>query len=135
MDPELSARFSRVMLVDDSSIDNFINKLIMEKICFAKEVVVKQSATNALEYLQSLENQIALKPEVIFLDIRMPEIDGFEFLRRYDLLPEKVKEKVKIVMLSSSLDENDLNQANENKYVCKFMNKPLSKEELLSLPN
>ncbi len=121
-------RYPSVMLIDDNELDNFINKKLLENEHFAGAVTVHLSALNALEELKSMpENKL---PDLIFLDIMMPHMDGFAFLDEFGKLDEKIKSHCKILMLSTSESFKDLNKANQNKYVYKFLNKPLSKAVL-----
>jgi len=124
-------KLEKVLLIDDSDIDNMVNKKVIEKTGVAKTIVIKKSAQSALDYLKDLSlNASDDIPDVIFLDIRMPEIDGFGFLEKYENLPEAVKGKIAIIMLSSSIDQDDYNRALANKYVRFFLNKPLKKENI-----
>jgi len=124
-------KLEKVLLIDDSDIDNMVNKKVIEKTGVAKSIVIKKSAQSALDYLKDLSsNAFAEIPDVIFLDIRMPEIDGFGFLEKYEDLPEVVTRKIAIIMLSSSIDQDDYNRALANKYVRFFLNKPLKKENI-----
>jgi CheY-like chemotaxis protein len=121
-----TARYSVVMLVDDNELDNFINKKLLENEKFAETVLVHQSAQSALEELKKSE----IQPDIIFLDIMMPHMDGFGFLDEFGKLSDSLKNKTKIVMLSTSESFKDLNRANQSKYVYKFLNKPLNKPVL-----
>jgi len=119
-------RYKKVMFIDDNELDNFINKKLIESENFAAEVQTYLSAPEALAYLKSNATDAALLPDIIFLDIIMPVMDGFAFLEEYARLPENLKLKCKIVMLSTTESFTELNRANQNKYVRKFLNKPLS---------
>jgi CheY-like chemotaxis protein len=123
-------KYKSVLLVDDSEIDNFVNKKLISKTQFAKETFEKLTARSALEFLQKESANHENLPDIIFLDIMMPIMDGFAFLNEFDKLPESVRKKCKIVMLSSSESFKDLNRANSNKYVKKFLNKPLNEKAL-----
>lgn len=117
------------MVIDDSHIDRFIAERIINKSNFSESTILMSSAIEALQYLKNVENNDDL-PQVIFLDIRMPEMDGFEFLKKYSELPESLKRNCIIAMISSSADINDHKRAKESPYVYCFMEKPLSNEQL-----
>jgi CheY-like chemotaxis protein len=122
-----------VMLVDDNDTDNFIHKRVIELTGFAKSIVVKNSGKSALEYLESNKNNIANLPDVIFLDINMPIVDGFVFLFEYENFPENLKQKCRIAILSSSDNKRDIDRIVDNEYVVNFITKPLSEEALADL--
>ncbi|MFL5730207.1 MAG: response regulator [Cytophagaceae bacterium] len=122
-----------VMLVDDNDTDNFIHKRVIELTGFSKNIVVKNSGKSALEYIESNKGNIANLPDVIFLDINMPIVDGFVFLFEYENFPEEVKQKCKIAILSSSDNKRDIDRIVDNEYVINFITKPLSEEALADL--
>jgi CheY-like chemotaxis protein len=120
-------RYKLVMLIDDNELDNFVNKKLIENEQFANEVTVESSGISALDHLKKSSVEI---PDLIFLDIMMPGMDGFAFLDEFAKLGDEIKKKSKIIMLSTSESFKDLNKANQNKYVYKFLNKPLNKAVL-----
>ena len=124
---------STVMLVDDNDTDNFIHKRVIELTKFSKNIIVKNSGKSALEYLDSNKNNIELLPDIIFLDINMPIVDGFVFLFEYENFPEDLKNKCKIVILSSSDSKRDIDRIVDNEYVINFITKPLSDDSLEKL--
>jgi len=127
-----SSRYNVVMLVDDNELDNFVNKKLIENEHFAGVVLVQPSGSSALDYLKKNSAGQDM-PEIVFLDIVMPNMDGFGFLEEFEKLNDEVKRKTKIVMLSTSESFKDLNRANQSKYVYKFLNKPLNKSVLDAL--
>ena len=129
----MSTRYPLVMLVDDNELDNFINKKLVEADSFASATTIHTSAQSALDYLKNNSNDDGQTPDLIFLDIMMPEMDGFDFLDAFDKMPDSVRSKSKIVMLSTSDSFKDLNRANQNKYVKRFLNKPLNSQVLGAL--
>jgi len=116
------------LLIDDNYIDNFVTRRILESGNFAEQIIVRQSPAEAIQSLQ----EGTVKPDVIFLDIRMPMMSGFEFLQEYDKLDEG-KKGAKIFMLSSSLDPIDIKRSGENKYITQFIHKPLTQKILEEL--
>jgi CheY-like chemotaxis protein len=120
------SNYKTCLLIDDNYIDNFVTRKILEGGNFAENVVVSQSAADAINSLRSG----AVKPDVIFLDIRMPVMGGFEFLQEYDKLDIDNKQAIKIFMLSSSLDPTDLRKSTNNKYITQFIHKPITQKTL-----
>jgi CheY-like chemotaxis protein len=120
-----------VMLVDDSSIDNFVNKKIMQRYEFTTDVIEFSKARSALKYLLELNNNMEEKiPSILFLDLDMPEIDGFEFLEAFNLLSERLKKMINVVILTSSINPSDVERCSKYKSVLTFLHKPLMKNNL-----
>ncbi len=128
--PEGNVRFKKALVIDDNEADRYVANRILQRYHFAAEIILKESARKALEYLRSLENSPEELPQFIFLDIRMPEMDGFGFLEEYDNLPDSIKRNCVILMLSTSLDSADHQKAETNPYIKRFLNKPLDKANL-----
>ena len=125
----MAVRYKTCLLIDDNYIDNFVTRKILESGNFAEKIVVQQSPQDALIAIQ----QGIIKPDVIFLDIRMPVMTGFEFLEEYDKLDLDLENPVKIFMLSSSLDPTDMSNSRNSRHVAQFIHKPLTYEALQEL--
>lgn len=122
-----------VMLIDDNDTDNFLSKKIMEHVKFADHILIKNTGKSALEYLLSHQDDLSKIPDIVFLDINMPIVDGFVFLYEYESFPPHLQEKIKVVILSSSNNKRDINRFLDNKFVHQFISKPLSEKALLEL--
>jgi CheY-like chemotaxis protein len=122
----MTKQYKTCLLIDDNYIDNFVTRRILESGDFTDQVIVSQSASEAIETLRAG----LIRPDVIFLDIRMPMMGGFEFLQEYDKLEIEGKKAIKIFMLSSSLDPTDLKKSTNNKYITQFIHKPLTQKTL-----
>jgi CheY-like chemotaxis protein len=125
----MSVPYKLCLLIDDNYIDSFVTRRILESVNFADEIVVRQSPAEAIDSLKSGE----IKPNVIFVDVRMALMDGFKFIQEYDKLDEENKSAEKIFMLSSSLDPSDFKRSAENKYITQFLHKPLTHKTLEDL--
>src|ERR1017187_9121160 len=97
--------FKTVLLIDDNEIDNILHETLIIKGNFAEKIIVKFSSDDSLDFPRNEaipNNQI---PDLIFLDIRMPLGNGFEFLEAYQNLPAVILNHTKIVMLTSAMDD------------------------------
>jgi CheY-like chemotaxis protein len=122
--------YKLVLIVDDSSIDNFVNQKMIELNNFAEKVVAFTRAKKALEYLIELDKSNAHLfeiPSFIFLDLNMPIMDGHEFIKQFKNLSDEIKNNCKIIILTSSVNPIDPIIANEHNYVLTFLSKPLMK--------
>lgn len=122
-----------VLLIDDSTIDNFVNEKIIKNNSFAKETIAFTNAGDALVYLSDIdEQQLNEKntPSLIFLDLDMPLINGFRFLELYNKLSPFIKSRCKITILTTSINPHDKSQALSDKNTIAFYSKPLISKNL-----
>ncbi|RYY30088.1 MAG: response regulator [Sphingobacteriaceae bacterium] len=120
------AKYQLCLLIDDNYIDNMINRKIIENEFFANKVIVKESAEEALAELKNNQYQ----PDVIFLDVRMPQMNAFEFLKEYEKLKLDNSQTPMIYILTSSLDPFDHRKVMESRFVTQFLYKPLTHKKL-----
>lgn len=118
-----------VLLIDDDESTNFIHQIVIEDSGCVENVVVYDSAKEALSYL----NSASVIPDVIFLDINMPGMNGWEFLEQYSLLNEHLTNNIMLFVLSTSMNPSDEQKANENKFVTGFLSKSLTEEVMLEI--
>jgi CheY-like chemotaxis protein len=125
-------KVNSVLIIEDNSIDVFINTRVIKQSGLSDEVIAQPSARDALFFLEE-GSRLNILPEYIFLDIRMPDMDGFEFLEAFALLPEKIKTHCQIIMLSSTIDPIDLEKARDNPHVFAFIPKPITRAKVEEL--
>lgn len=130
-------KYQHVMLIDDLELDNFINEKLLAANNFSKKIYVTTSARSALEFLNNIlimgEEFLNAMPEVIFIDINMPMVDGFQFIEAFKKTIEKQLNKPKLVVLTSSVFEKDKEKTFSISEDIVFLNKPLTKEMLETL--
>lgn len=127
----MSKLVEKTVLIDDSDIDLFIQRRFLEVSGFASELLTYKSATEALSWLKDLRGESP--PDLIFLDLNMPEMDGFGFLQAFSELPEDLKTSIHIVVLTSSNSGQDKKRALESPHVIHFITKPLRQSEIEAL--
>ncbi len=115
-----------VLLIDDDKATNFFNERVVNRHQGFHQVNTVQSGLAALEYLRDVGKDSIIKPDLIFLDINMPAMNGWEFLIEFSKLDHSVTNGIKVILLSTSSNPDDVKESAKNHSVDDFINKPLS---------
>jgi CheY-like chemotaxis protein len=129
---ELSKKPELVLLIDDDEAVNMLNTIILRKSGLAENIVAVQSGEKGLEALMEFQTENRW-PGIIFVDINMPGICGWEFIERFKKNFLQFKDRCLICVLSSSLDPRDRENAKQSDMVDSFISKPLSIDAATSL--
>jgi CheY-like chemotaxis protein len=117
-----------IMLIDDDENDNFVHERVIRKSGSTIAVIPITSGEEALEYLTTNRANNDLMPDLVFLDINMPRMNGWEFLQQYDLIKTELGKEIFFIMLSTSENPDDIKKSKTWNLVVDYISKPLTKE-------
>ncbi len=126
-------RFKNVLVIDDNIIECIIHEHILHQSHIAEKVTLKYSGASALAYLKLNAANPKNLPDLIFLDLVMPEMDGFDFIKHFEKLDGIVHYYCSIIVLSSNTDYIDYQRSLQSPFVTNYLKKPLNIEELVQL--
>ena len=129
----MKQKLNCILLIDDDEPTNFLHQIIIERADCTEKCVAMESGQEALDYLRLRENEEYPQPDLIFLDINMPGMDGWEFIEHYNKLDKEQQGKIVVVMLTTSLNPDDKENAESIDTIATFMNKPLTVEMVKEL--
>jgi len=121
-----------ILLVDDSHEDNKYHEIIIREMDIVHRI---EFALNGLEALAFLKKENQILPELIFLDINMPRMNGWEFMEEYKNLDAAQKARVVIMILTTSANPDDIKKAKEIEEITGFETKPLTREMMMGILN
>jgi len=124
-----------IMLVDDNHDDNFFHEREIKKNNPETNVIAKNTGMEALEFLKSKKDITDVQPDLILLDINMPGMNGWEFLREYNQLDKKLQSNVIVIMLTTSDNPDDEARSKTWNFVSEYITKPLTKEKMQVIVN
>ena len=114
----------KVAIIDDDEIFQFTTKIKFEKLGLVEDVMIFNDGEEAMQFIQSGNKEDM--PEILLLDINMPIVDGWDFLELFEKVPKEKKQMMEILMLSSSINPDDVKRAEANAYVVDYITKPVS---------
>jgi CheY-like chemotaxis protein len=134
----MSSEKYNVCLIDDDKVYQFTSKMILEATLLTSRITTFFNGQEAIDFfLEPTNQQIDILPDVIFLDINMPIMNGWNFLEEFDKIFQSLPKKILIYVVSSSVDESDMEKSKSFESVADYVIKPINKEKyrlLLSVP-
>ena len=124
-------KYNKILLVDDNDTINFYNEDIVEETDFFKEIIVIDNGTDAIKYFK--ETNPSDFPDLVLLDIKMPDYDGFEVLDEIEEEEIEEFENVKVAILTTSQHKRDLEKYKRYTNIIAFIEKPLTEQTLKKL--
>lgn len=121
------------MLIDDNEDDNFFHERVIRNNHFTNCIIPKENAKDALAHLKSMPKDGSEQIDIIFLDINMPGMSGWEFLEEYNKLEKELRSGIVIVMLTTSDYKQDKLKATKWDFISEYKTKPLTKEMMDSI--
>ncbi|NUY81136.1 response regulator [Flavobacterium sp. MAH-1] len=123
----------KLLCVDDDPITLMLYKMVIAKAEFAEQVDTAQNGEEAIAYFDGLLKVGSDYPKLIFLDLNMPVMGGWEFLDLFSTPKYEAFSDAKVIVLSSTIDPQDIEKSKSYKQVIDFRSKPISKEMLAEL--
>jgi CheY-like chemotaxis protein len=129
-----------ILFIDDDPITLMLCKMVIKKASFSNEIATSKNGEEALQYFNTLkqldsDGEVKKQPQLIFLDLNMPVMGGWEFLDSFSTSDYADYNTTKVIILSSTIDPEDLEKSKKYPMVVDFLSKPISKEMLEYVKN
>ena len=128
----MSANLNHIVLVDDNETTSFLNNRLLGRLALADQVSTFSRADEAFEQLWGGADGGSIAPDLVFVDLKMPGISGFEFLELYNALPQLVQDKTVMAVLTTSMHGADTARVAKYPNV-EYLTKPLTEEKMRKL--
>lgn len=126
----MKPKLKTILLIDDDEATNYIHRMILKELDCTESILIRGNGIDALEYLTTNVDGKPPQPDLIFLDINMPAMDGWEFLDEYNKLNKNQQAKTVIVMLTTSLNPDDREMASTIPHISGYISKPLTADKM-----
>jgi two-component SAPR family response regulator len=123
----------KYIIVDDDSLNNTITSLMLKRTLHEVGIDTFTLPKEGLVFIQNSFKNGGKTPSVLFLDIDMPILTGWDFLGHFDNFSDEIRDQISIYMLSSSINQRDRDKAKKYKCVKGFISKPITTEIILSI--
>jgi len=126
-------KIKTIAIIDDDDVFQYTAKKTIAATEIENKIVSFQNGQDAIEYFTKNINKIEALPDLVFLDLNMPIIDGWQFLEQYEIIRKEIKKEITIYVTSSSKNPDDLIQAKNISLVSDYIVKPLTFEKFRKL--
>jgi len=120
----------KLVLIDDNPIDHYIMRSMLHNNEACQQATYTFDGNMILEFMEENKADKSLLPDVIFLDLTMPDFSGWEFLERFEKLKGNLDKPVELYVMTSSVRESDRERSSKYGCVSSFLSKPLSRQVL-----
>jgi len=127
------AKPANIMIIDDDEINNFIVEKLIKKVCKSTKVTTCTDTTNAIDLLLNINKESGRLPEFIFLELFSPSMNGWDFLHEYNRLHLDIAVESRIIVLTCSIFNRDIDRALSHTSINEYVAKPITAERLKSL--
>jgi CheY-like chemotaxis protein len=127
-------KIEKIMIVDDNEFDCYITSKIINNLDESIDIMEFNSSLTAIQFLEEFQNSPEILPDLIFLDIYMPIIDGFGFIEKFNTFSDVIKAHTKICILSTTVDDLYINKAKLNSTIL-YTSKPITNDFFQSIIN
>lgn len=126
-------KINTAFLVDDDGLFQFLAKRVIEETKLVDRIEIFSNGQEALDHLKALVNNPAKLPDIILLDLNMPVMDGWNFLKEFSKLAPQLGRKITTYIVSSSNDPADINRSQQFDEVKDFIIKPITKQKFIEM--
>jgi two-component system, chemotaxis family, chemotaxis protein CheY len=119
----------KIALIDDDVIFKKLTKIRLRRYDLSKDILTFRDGEEAISYLKEHAKQVEALPDIILLDINMPKMNGWDFLKKFRKIKFDLRKTIKLYMVSSSFNPDDMDKANEYQDLLGYFVKPISESD------
>jgi CheY-like chemotaxis protein len=123
----------KVVLIDDNPIDHYIMRTMLYNNEICRQATYTFDGSLIIEFMEEHKAETASLPDVIFVDLTMPDFSGWEFLEKFERLKGNLNKHVEVYVMTSSIRDSDRERSAKYNCVSSFISKPLTKQLLTSI--
>jgi CheY-like chemotaxis protein len=129
----MKRKLNCILLVDDDNDCNYFHTKLLKEMNCTDSIHIAHDGVEAIDFLYSCDREKSVIPDIIFLDINMPRMNGWDFLEAYEKLPLTFRATIILVMLTTSLNPDDKERASKSLLIKGFKEKYLDEKEVNSM--